>query len=124
MPSSALSEVARIDSASAVGVCMLSMAGLTGSTLPVKSRQRTQARIGERDCFEQFAHAVRSAVDQPNERLVHLLALRTDRARPQHARPLLDAEPPQEFALRERAEHGCALAGGGAAERAEVDMGG
>ena len=88
----------------------------------VEARQRLQARIGNADHFEHFTHPGSAHIGEARNRGIDRHRLILCRIGLERARARLDAEPVQEFTLRERTMRAGAHALGRVRQRLKVDM--
>src|SRR5262245_29415936 len=89
-----------------------------------EARELAKRRVADADGFEQRAHAGRAGPSQAIDPGVDLGGLLRRHQRLERARPRLDAEPAQEFALLHRPLHARAKTFRGITERLKVNMGG
>src|SRR6266487_6004478 len=81
------------------------LAGIVGLRSDFETGQEVELRIGHGDGLEQAAHAGAILAGEAHERRVDGAGIFWRRGRLERGRALLDAEPAQELALRQRSVH-------------------
>src|SRR5947209_11910040 len=95
---------------------------LAAAGSPVKSRQRTERRVGERHRLEEPAHAARRNRRKTSERGVDLSGAGVFKAGLELGGPSVDAQATEKLALPDRPMHARAGAARGRGERREIHM--